>query len=154
MRSLVTVNEGFGIEADRIDDQRVPFIVADRLSEPRRPDVRRMLIGEIDVANLVIGLPDHQNLIRRLHEEQRMNAMQIESRNADRPTGRLRERPPLPESTTSLCLRNCSFAQGCRMGLFGSPTAIVGCRPVRRNSSLVTWGTVGSRATGPGPDGG
>src|SRR4030088_2336576 len=64
------------------------------------------------------------------------------------------ERPPLPESTISLCLRNCSFAQGCRMGLFGSPTAIVGCRPVLRKSSLVTWGMVGSRATGPGPDGG
>src|SRR6478736_5185513 len=64
------------------------------------------------------------------------------------------ERPPLPASTTSLCLRNCSFAQGCRMGLLGSPTAIVGCRPVLRYSSFVTWGLVGSRATGPGPDGG
>src|SRR5580693_10655076 len=64
------------------------------------------------------------------------------------------ERPPLPESTISLCLRNCSFAQGCRIGLFGSPTAMVGCRPVRRKSSLVTWGRVGSWATGPGPDGG
>src|ERR1700704_5858883 len=64
------------------------------------------------------------------------------------------ERPPLPESTISLCLRNCSFAQGCRMGLLGSPTAIVGCLPVLRNSSLVTWGRAGSRATGPGPDGG
>src|SRR5438132_519105 len=77
--------------------------------------------------------------------------------NAGTPTGQQAacgERPPLPESTTSLCLRNCSFAQGCRMGLFGSPTAIVGCRPVLRKSSLVTWGTVGSRATGPGPPGG
>src|SRR6266705_1033770 len=89
MRSLITVNEGFGIEADRIDDQRVAFVVADRLSEPRRLDVRRMLIGEINVTNLVIGLPDHQDVLRPLHEEERMNAMQIETRNADRPTGRL-----------------------------------------------------------------
>src|SRR5258705_8645520 len=54
-----------------------------------------MLIGEIDVANLVIGLPDHQNLLRPLHEEERMNAMQIESGNAHRPTGRLRGKAPL-----------------------------------------------------------
>src|SRR4030095_9666193 len=64
------------------------------------------------------------------------------------------ERPPSPARTISLCLRNCSWAQGCRMRLFGSPTAIVGCRPVLRNSSLVTWGWLGSSAMGPGPDGG
>src|SRR5262245_27766500 len=40
------------------------------------------------------------------------------------------------------------------MGLFGSPTAIVGWRPVLRNSSLVTWGWLGSSTTGPGPDDG
>src|SRR5215471_18458415 len=40
------------------------------------------------------------------------------------------------------------------MGLFGSPTAMVGCCPVLRKSSLVTRGTLRSRATGPGPDGG
>src|SRR6266566_2086047 len=39
------------------------------------------------------------------------------------------ERPPLPESTISLCLRNCSFAQGWRMGLLGSPTAIAEIQP-------------------------
>src|SRR5580692_6506206 len=77
VRSLKTVDERFAIEADGIDHERVPFVMADRLSEPRRLDARRMLVGEIDVTNLVIGLPDHKNLARRLHEEEGMNAVQI-----------------------------------------------------------------------------
>src|SRR5215510_1847917 len=57
----------------------------------------------------------------------------------------------LPESTSSLRLRTCSRAQGCRIGLLRSATGWVGCRPVTRNSSLVTCGRVGSCSTGPGP---
>src|SRR6266567_6539063 len=40
------------------------------------------------------------------------------------------------------------------MGLFKSATGSVGCLPVSRNSSLLTWGRAGSCTTGPAPEGG
>src|SRR6266436_9003392 len=78
-----------------------------------------MLIGEIDVTNLMIGLPDHENLLRPLHEEERMNAMQIESGNADRPTGRLRGKAALAGKHDLVVLAQLLFRPGLQYGAVG-----------------------------------
>src|SRR6267142_4545396 len=59
-----------------------------------------------------------------------------------------------PASTSSLRLRTTSLAQGIRIEELRSANWSVGCRPVTRNSSFVTYGCVGSCCTGPGPLGG
>src|SRR6266700_8226636 len=77
-----------------------------------------------------------------------------ESRNAVTPFGQqlaLGETTSFPDRTSSLRLRTTSLAQGCRMGLLRSATRSVGCRPVTRNSSFVTYGRAGSCCTGPAP---
>src|SRR2546429_7812812 len=61
------------------------------------------------------------------------------------------ENTGLPERISSLRLRTTSRAQGWRIGLSGSPTAKVGCLPVRRYSSLDTCGCAGCGRTGPAP---
>src|SRR3981189_2119591 len=75
-----------------------------------------MLVGEIDVANLVIGLPDHENLLRPLHEEERMNAMQIESGNADRPASRLWGKAALAGKHDLVVLAQLVFRPGLQDG--------------------------------------
>src|SRR5262249_51085141 len=112
VRSLVTFDERLGVETDGVDDQRVALVVANRFSVPRRLDVRRMLVGEIDVADLVIGLPDHQDFLWPLHEEERMNAVQNETRNADRPTRRLRGKAALAGTNDLVVLAQILFRPG------------------------------------------
>src|SRR5262245_18290657 len=71
-----------------------------------------MLVGEIDVADLVIGLPGHQDLLWPLHEEERMNAVQNETRNADRPTCRLRGKAALAGTNDLVVLAQILFRPG------------------------------------------
>src|SRR5215470_10351177 len=71
-----------------------------------------MLIGEIDVTNLMIGLPDHQDLLRPLHEEERMNAMQVETGNADRPARRLWGKSALAGKNEFIVLAQLFFRPG------------------------------------------
>src|SRR5262249_37329468 len=112
VRSLVAIDERLGVETDSVDDQRVALVVANRFSVPRRLDVQRMLVGEIDVADLVIGLPDHQDLLRPLHEEERMNAMQNDTRNTNRPTRRLRGKAAFAGTNDLVVLAQILFRPG------------------------------------------
>src|SRR6516225_5484046 len=56
-----------------------------------------------------------------------------------------------PERTSSLRFRTTSLAQGWRIGALRSASCSVGCRPVTRNSSFVTYGREASCCTWPAP---
>jgi hypothetical protein len=53
------------------------------------------------VRTMMIGLPYHRDLFRRLHEERRLHRIEDETRRADRPAARLAAEGGLPASTLS-----------------------------------------------------
>src|SRR6266700_452942 len=56
-------------QADRIHYQRVAvFVMADGLAEPGRLHIRRMLVGESNVADEAVALPQHKNFFGSLDE--------------------------------------------------------------------------------------
>src|SRR5215470_2040097 len=89
VRRLVSVDKGFRVQADGIHDERIALVMADGFSEPGRLHARGVLVRQIDVPHDMVALPDHQDFFRPLHNEERIDAMKIEGRNADWPAPRL-----------------------------------------------------------------
>ena len=91
MRSFKIVDKGARRDSDGIDDQCIAFVMPDGFAEPRRRRMRAVRDIQIDVTDLVIRLPHHDDLFRRLDEINRLNRVEQESRRADRPAARLRK---------------------------------------------------------------
>src|SRR5258708_6705213 len=68
------------------------FVMADRLAEPGRRHVFRMLVGEVDATHQVVALPDHPHFLRRLDEIDGLERPQKLARNASRIASRLRRK--------------------------------------------------------------
>src|SRR5262249_33091722 len=64
VRRAEAIDPGALVDADRVDDEGVAFVVADRFAVPGRLQVRRMLVGQIDVADLLLAREDHHHLFR------------------------------------------------------------------------------------------
>src|SRR5882672_1732143 len=91
VRRSKSINPRSLIDADRVDDQRVTFITANGFAIPGRLDVRQMLVGEVDVPNLLLAGEDHHHDLRRLNEIHRLgHGSQQEAGNANRPATRVR----------------------------------------------------------------
>src|SRR6266567_261602 len=60
------------IESDRIDDQRIAFVVADGFAIPGWLDVLGMLVREVDVANVIEARQYHHHFLRSLNEIHRL----------------------------------------------------------------------------------
>src|SRR6267142_2528393 len=91
VRRSKSINPRSLIDADRVDDQRVTFITANGFAIPGRLDVRQMLVGEVDVPNLLLAGEDHHHDLRRLNEIHRLgHGSEQESRNPNGPAARMR----------------------------------------------------------------
>src|SRR6266446_10711319 len=65
VRSAVIVDHGIAadFDADRVDDERVAFIMTDGVAAPRRSHTRRMLLIQADAANLLIADIEYRDLV-------------------------------------------------------------------------------------------
>ena len=96
VRRAIIVDEGPVVQPDRVDDQRVAFVMADRLAVPAGRRMRRMRHIQIDMPCHRILLDDHQNLFGTLDEINRDDArIDQEAGNASRPA-------PLPRDERDL----------------------------------------------------
>src|SRR5215471_10802688 len=86
------IDERLFIEPDRIDHERIAFVVADRLAIPGRLPIGRMGYVEIDMPDLLIIRIDHYDFLRRLDEVERLEAVQMKSGNARRHAERMRRK--------------------------------------------------------------
>ena len=75
MGRAVIVDESLVVLTDRIDDQSVAFVMADRFAVPGRFRILRMRHIGIDVPDLLVALEDDQNLLRPLNEVERAAAI-------------------------------------------------------------------------------
>jgi hypothetical protein len=53
MRRVKSVHERSVIESDCVNDEGVPFVTADGVAVPRRLGVVRMLVRQVDAANII-----------------------------------------------------------------------------------------------------
>src|SRR5262245_25462477 len=96
VRREVVVDIGPRGKADRVHDQRVAFVVADRVAKPCRLRARRMLLVQTDSAYLMILHPDEHDFLRRLEEIDRRSRQQQERGHAHRPAALFWNRDDLP----------------------------------------------------------
>jgi hypothetical protein len=89
MRRAVIVDPGLIVHANRVDDKRIPFVMADRFSIPGRFDDVRVRHVEIDIPDLVVHLRDEQHFLRTLDDVQRLRRIEQERGNAHRPAADL-----------------------------------------------------------------
>src|SRR5258707_9023225 len=64
------IHEAVGMlnETDGVDDKLAVLVVADGFAEPGRLGILTVFAVEIDPAHLMVALPDHPDLLRRLDE--------------------------------------------------------------------------------------
>src|SRR5262249_40333467 len=60
------------MDSDRVDNERVAFVAADGVAIPRWLDALRMLIREIDAADVVKARQHHDHFLRSLNEVHRL----------------------------------------------------------------------------------
>src|SRR5258708_27118069 len=81
----VIIDEGLRILADGVDHERVALIAADGFAVPGWRQIFRMGRVHVDVSHLLIHLPDHGDLLRRLEKEGRLRRIEVVSRDARHP---------------------------------------------------------------------
>src|SRR5260370_790586 len=81
----VSTQPGGTPQTEGTNDQRVAVLVmADRLAEPRRRHMLRMLVGQKDAAHHMVALPHHPHLLRGLDEINRLERIEQLTRHAAR----------------------------------------------------------------------
>ena len=65
------VDEGPVVQADRVNHERISLVMANGFSVPGWFHIRRMRRVQIDAADLMVQLQDHEHLFRALDDEQR-----------------------------------------------------------------------------------
>src|ERR1700722_10839685 len=88
MRMADAIEPGFFVEANRVDDKRIPITMTDRIAHIRQTDVTAIrMLAPIDknVAYGVVILIKDYDLFRSLYDLQRKR-LQVDSRHARRKT--------------------------------------------------------------------
>src|SRR5258706_8736246 len=94
-RRQIAVDEGLVVQADGIDDERIAVVAADRFTVPGRLRIGRMRHVEIDMADLMVALPGHQNLSWALDDVNGLHAVEHEAWIPARPAALLRAKTGL-----------------------------------------------------------
>jgi hypothetical protein len=71
VRRAEIVGKGLGVHADRVDDEGVAFVMADRILRSRRVSDWGMGHVQIDVPRELFALIGDQHFLGRLNEEER-----------------------------------------------------------------------------------
>src|SRR5262249_60810846 len=73
------INKAVGMlnETDGVDDKLAVLVMADGFAEPGRLRILTVFAVEIDPAHLMVALPDHPDLLRRLDEIEGLKKQQL-----------------------------------------------------------------------------
>ena len=88
VRMTFPIEPGFVVETNRINHERIPFPLADRVPHPRGNQILGMLpsIHE-DLAHKVIVLEEHEHAAGNLNDLERLsNSHKVDSRHSGRKT--------------------------------------------------------------------
>src|SRR5262249_48636053 len=91
VRRPESVHKRSVVESNRVDDKRIALVTADGFAVPGCLDVLRMLVRQIDAANVIEAFQYHHHFLRPLNDiDAPRHRREQERSNANRPATRVR----------------------------------------------------------------